>query len=125
MTTLSSGFARARRWLRGHPLAFDAALAFGTLAAMICGSFAARATVAPAFGARTPELFSVLLMTLSAAALVLRRRRPMQVLAVTGALSVVEYVLMEPPARSSWARSTPSTPSPRAPTAPPPGGSAC
>ncbi|MFF8440116.1 sensor histidine kinase [Streptomyces californicus] len=100
MTTLSSGFARARRWLRGHPLAFDAALAFGTLAAMICGSFTAPGDGhgPPAFGARTPELFSVLLMTLSAAALVLRRRRPMQVLAVTGALSVVEYVLMEPPA---------------------------
>ncbi|CAM5720894.1 two-component sensor histidine kinase [Streptomyces californicus] len=100
MTTLSSGFARARRWLRGHPLAFDAALAFGTLAAMICGSFTAPGDGhgPPAFGARAPELYSVLLMTLSAAALVLRRRRPMQVLAVTGALSVVEYVLMEPPA---------------------------
>ncbi|MFJ2023297.1 sensor histidine kinase [Streptomyces sp. NPDC087897] len=100
MTTLSSGFARARRWLRDHPLAFDATLAFCTLSAMICGSFAAPGDYhgPPTFGTRTPELFSVLLMTLSAIALVLRRRRPMQVLAVTGALSVTEYVLMEPPA---------------------------
>ncbi|WNF26647.1 histidine kinase [Streptomyces sp. C11-1] len=100
MTTLSSGFARARRWLRDHPLAFDAALAFCTLVAMICSSFTAPGDRhgPPSFGARTPELFSVLLMTLTAAALVLRRRRPMQVLAVTAALSAVEYVLMEPPA---------------------------
>ncbi|PCG81832.1 two-component sensor histidine kinase [Streptomyces sp. WZ.A104] len=100
MTTLSSGFARARRWLRDHPLAFDAALAFCTLVAMICSSFTGPGDGQgpPSFGARTPELFSVLLMTLTAAALVLRRRRPMQVLAVTAALSAVEYVLMEPPA---------------------------
>ncbi|MFE7140669.1 sensor histidine kinase [Streptomyces sp. NPDC057644] len=100
MTTLSSGFARARRWLRDHPLAFDATLAFGTLVAMICGSFTdpGDGHGPPAFGARTPELFSVLLMALSAAALVLRRRRPMQVLAVTAALAAVEYVLMDPPA---------------------------
>ncbi|MFD5202630.1 sensor histidine kinase [Streptomyces sp. NPDC058375] len=100
MTTLSSGFARARRWLRAHPLAFDATLAFGTLVAMICGSFTdpGDGHGPPAFGARTPELFSVFLMALSAAALVLRRRRPMQVLAVTAALAAVEYVLMDPPA---------------------------
>ncbi|MBM7056458.1 sensor histidine kinase [Streptomyces durocortorensis] len=100
MTTLSSGFARARRWLRDHPLAFDATLAFGTLVAMICGSFTdpGDGHGPPAFGARTPELFSVFLMALSAAALVLRRRRPMQVLAVTAALAAVEYVLMDPPA---------------------------
>ncbi|MFI7893792.1 sensor histidine kinase [Streptomyces sp. CACIS-1.16CA] len=100
MTTLSSGFARARRWLRDHPLAFDATLAFCTLVAMICSSFTdpGDGHGPPAFGARTPELFSVLLMTLTAAALVLRRRRPMQVLAVTAALAAVEYVLMDPSA---------------------------
>ncbi|WDG31789.1 sensor histidine kinase [Streptomyces sp. CA-278952] len=99
MTTLSSGFARARRWLRDHPLAFDAALALGSLVAMICGSFADPGTGhGPTFGTRTPELFSVLLMVLAAVALVLRRRRPMAVLAATGALSATEYILMDPPA---------------------------
>nr|WP_203720345.1 sensor histidine kinase [Streptomyces anulatus] len=99
VTTLSSGFARARRWLRDHPLAFDAALALGSLVAMICGSFADPGTGhGPTFGTRTPEPFSVLLMVLASVALVLRRRRPMAVLAATGALSATEYILMDPPA---------------------------
>ncbi|MFH9607770.1 sensor histidine kinase [Streptomyces sp. NPDC017448] len=99
MTTLSSGFARARRWLRDHPLAFDAAVALGALLSMICGSFAdPGAGHGPTFGTRTPGLFSVFLMVLGAVALVLRRRRPMQVLAATGALAITEYVLTEPPA---------------------------
>ncbi|WP_405634881.1 histidine kinase [Streptomyces sp. NBC_01178] len=99
MTTLSSGFARARRWLRDHPLAFDAAVALGALVSMICGSFAdPGAGHGPTFGARTPGLFSVFLMVLGAVALVLRRRRPVQVLAATGTLTIAEYVLMEPPA---------------------------
>lgn len=99
MTTLSSGFACARRWLRDHPLAFDATLALGSLVAMIAGSFADPGTGhGPTFGTRTPEPFSVLLMVLAAVALVLRRRRPMAVLAATGALSATEYSLMDPPA---------------------------
>ncbi|WP_103509784.1 sensor histidine kinase [Streptomyces sp. SM13] len=99
MTTLSSGFARARRWLRDHPLAFDAALALGALVAMIGGSFADPGTGhGPTFGTRTPEPLSVLLMVLCALALVLRRRRPMAVLAATGLLSATEYVLVDPPA---------------------------
>ncbi|MGW6286184.1 sensor histidine kinase [Streptomyces sp. NPDC055107] len=99
MTTLSSGFACARRWLRDHPLAFDATLALGSLVAMIAGSFAGPGTGhGPTFGTRTPEPFSVLLMVLAAVALVLRRRRPMAVLAATGALSATEYSLMDPPA---------------------------
>lgn len=99
MTTLSSGFARARRWLRDHPLAFDATLALCVLVSMICGSFADPGTGhGPTFGTRTPEAFSVLLMVLAAVALVQRRRRPMVVLAATGALSALEYVLMDPPA---------------------------
>ncbi|WP_411078669.1 sensor histidine kinase [Streptomyces sp. cmx-18-6] len=99
MTTLPSGFARARRWLRDHPLAFDAALAFCVLIAMISGSFADPGTGhGPKFGTRTPELLSVLFMVLAAAALVLRRRRPRAVLAATGVLAAAEYVLMDPPA---------------------------
>ncbi|WP_097869391.1 sensor histidine kinase [Streptomyces sp. rh34] len=98
MTTLSSGFARARRWLRDHPLALDATLAFGSLVAMIGGSFVdPGAGHGQTFGTRTPEPFSVLLMVLAAVALVLRRR-PMSVLAVTGVLSATEYTVMDPPA---------------------------
>ncbi|MFJ8771901.1 sensor histidine kinase [Streptomyces microflavus] len=99
MTTLPSGFARARRWLRDHPLAFDATLAFCVLIAMICGSFADPGKGhGPTFGTRTPEVFSVLLMVLAASALVLRRRHPMAVLAVTGGLTATEYIFMDPPA---------------------------
>ncbi|MEV4878265.1 sensor histidine kinase [Streptomyces cyaneofuscatus] len=99
MTTLPSGFARARRWLRDHPLAFDATLAFCVLIAMICGSFADPGKGhGPTFGTRTPEAFSVLLMVLAASALVLRRRHPMAVLAVTGVLTATEYIFMDPPA---------------------------
>ncbi|MEU9061600.1 sensor histidine kinase [Streptomyces sp. NPDC048430] len=99
MTTLGTGLVRTRRWLRGHPLAFDAGLALAVLVCMICASFAEPDPGhGPVFGARTPEVSSVLLMVLAAAALVLRRRRPMTVLAVTGLLSVVEFVFMDPPA---------------------------
>ncbi|ARF77035.1 two-component sensor histidine kinase [Kitasatospora albolonga] len=100
MTTLPSGFARARRWLRDHPLAFDAALALCVLIAMICGSFAdpGKGHGGPTFGTRTPAVFSVLLMVLAASALVLRRRHPMAVLAVTGALAATEHIFIDPPA---------------------------
>ncbi|MEV2248837.1 histidine kinase [Streptomyces sp. NPDC049970] len=99
MTTLGTGFVRPRRWLRGHPLAFDRGLAAAVLACMLCASFAEpNPGHEPIFGARTPEPSSVLLMVLAAGALVLRRRRPMAVLAVTGLLSAVEFVLMDPPA---------------------------
>ncbi|MET9590124.1 histidine kinase [Streptomyces sp. NPDC006516] len=99
MTTLGTGFVRARRWLRGHPLAFDAWLAVAVLACMICASFVEQNPGrGPVFGTRTPEPSSVLLMVLAAGALVLRRRRPMTVLAVTGLLSAAEFLLMDPPA---------------------------
>ncbi|MFD9504894.1 histidine kinase [Streptomyces sp. NPDC060035] len=99
MTTLGTGLARARRWLRGHPLAFDAALALAVLACMICASFAEpNPGHGPIFGVRTPEPSSVLLMVLGAGALVLRRRDPMAVLGATGLLSTAEFILMDPPA---------------------------
>lgn len=100
MTTLGTRFARARRWLCDHPLAFDAGLALGVLLCMICASFADpnHGANGPSFGTRTPGPFSVLLMVLGAAALVLRRRSPMAVLAATGALSAAEFVVIDPPA---------------------------
>ncbi|MEV5280223.1 sensor histidine kinase [Streptomyces sp. NPDC051994] len=90
---------RARPWLKAHPLALDAALAFGVLLCMVVSSFAdPHGPNGPTFGTRTPGLRSLVLMTLAAAALVLRRRRPMPVLACTGALATVELCLGAPPA---------------------------
>ncbi|MFE4454693.1 histidine kinase [Streptomyces sp. NPDC056796] len=99
MTTLGTGFVRPRRWLRGHPLAFDRGLAAAVLACMFCASFAEpNPGHGPVLGAGPPEPTSVLLMVLAAGALVLRRRRPMAVLAVTGLLTAVEFLLKDPPA---------------------------
>ncbi|MFE9573349.1 sensor histidine kinase [Streptomyces sp. NPDC006692] len=90
---------RARPWLKAHPLALDAALAFGVLLCMVVSSFAdPHGPNGPTFGTRTPGLRSLVLMTLAAVALVLRRRRPMPVLACTGALAAVELCLGAPPA---------------------------
>ena len=100
MTPLGTGLVRPRRWMRGHPLAFDAGLAVAVLACMLSASFAEPnpGRHGPVFGTRVPEVSSVVLMVLGAGALVVRRRRPMTVLAVTGLLSVAEFVLMDPPA---------------------------
>ncbi|MEU6085901.1 sensor histidine kinase [Streptomyces sp. NPDC047085] len=92
-----STLERARCRLKAHPLALDAAIAAVVLLCMIAGSF-----VAPdgehgmSWGARTPDPLSLLLMVLGAAALVLRRRAPKAVLAVTGVLSVIESVTGDP-----------------------------
>jgi signal transduction histidine kinase len=99
VTTLGTGFLRVRRWLRDHPLAFDGALAVAVLVAMIVASFAdPNAPNGPSFGTRTPGAGSVVLMVLAAAVLALRRRNRMAVLAATGGLSIVEFVLVDPPA---------------------------
>ncbi|MEU9606769.1 histidine kinase [Streptomyces sp. NPDC048057] len=99
MTSLATGFARAQRWLREHPLALDAAIATLALACMVVGSFAEPyGEHGPTFGARSPGARSLLLMTLAAAALVCRRRQPMAVLAFTGLLSLIELVFGEPSA---------------------------
>ncbi|MER6454135.1 histidine kinase [Streptomyces sp900105245] len=88
---------RARRSLKAHPLALDAAIAAGVLLCMVAGSF-----VVPkdghgvSWGVRTPDLFALLLMVLGAAALVFRRRVPKTVLAVTGGVSLVEFVTGDP-----------------------------
>ncbi len=84
-------------WLRAHPLAPDAVLAAGVLACMIAGSFVdPHAESGDKWGARTPDPLSLTLMVLAAAVLVLRRRSPMAVLAVTVVLSLVEFVTGDP-----------------------------
>ncbi|MFF3456263.1 sensor histidine kinase [Streptomyces sp. NPDC002730] len=99
MTSLATGFARTRRWLRAHPLAFDGALALAVLICMVVGSFAdPNGPHGPAFGSRTPEPRSLVLMVLVAGALVFRRRNPMPVLVFTTAVSVVELVVGDPAA---------------------------
>jgi signal transduction histidine kinase len=88
---------RARRSLKAHPLALDAALAAGVLVCMVAGSFVVpRGANGVTWGVRTPDPLSLVLMVLGAAALVFRRRAPRTVLAVTGTLSVVESVTGDP-----------------------------
>ncbi|MFF0743310.1 sensor histidine kinase [Streptomyces sp. NPDC004111] len=91
---LGTGLTRPRSWLRAHPLAFDAGLAAVVLGCMISGSFVDPhgGLHGPSFGARAPGARSIVLMTLAAAALVLRRRKPLAVLGATCALTVVELV---------------------------------
>ncbi|MEU0337172.1 histidine kinase [Streptomyces sp. NPDC006193] len=87
----------ARRRLKAHPLVLDAALAAGVLVCMAAGSFVIpRGENGVTWGLRTPEPLSLLLMLLGAAALVLRRRAPKAVLAVTGTVSLVECVTGDP-----------------------------
>lgn len=79
---------------REHPLASDALLALGVLVAMIAASFTDPhgSVTGPTFGDRTPTPLGTVMMTAAALALVLRRRRPFAVLAVTGSLSLVELL---------------------------------
>lgn len=92
-----STFQRARRRLRAHPFALDAALAAGVLVCIVAGSL-----VEPhrpdgvTWALRTPDALSLVLMVLGAAALVLRRRAPLAVLAFTGGVSLVESVTGDP-----------------------------
>ncbi|MGW4275719.1 sensor histidine kinase [Streptomyces seoulensis] len=88
---------RARCRLAAHPLALDAALATAVLVCMVAGSF-----VGPggphgvSWAVREPAPLSLVLMTLGAAALPFRRRAPRTVLAVTGAVSLIECVTGDP-----------------------------
>ncbi|GHG16809.1 sensor histidine kinase [Streptomyces filamentosus] len=79
---------------REHPLAFDALLAAGALVAMIAASFTDPhgSATGPTFGDRAPTLLGVGMMTVSAVALVLRRRRPFAVLAFVSALALIELL---------------------------------
>ncbi|MFI9805141.1 sensor histidine kinase [Streptomyces sp. NPDC052301] len=88
---------RARCSLKAHPWALDAAIAAGVLVCMVAGSFVVpRGPHGVTWGLRTPDPLSLLLMLLAAAALVFRRRAPRTVLAVTGALAVIECVTGDP-----------------------------
>ncbi|SMQ15765.1 Histidine kinase [Streptomyces sp. Ag82_O1-12] len=92
-----STLARAKHQAKAHPLALDAILALAVLVCMVAGSFVEpRHRDSVNWVLRTPDLLSLLLMTLGAAALVFRRRAPMAVLALTGTLSVVESVTGDP-----------------------------
>ncbi|MEU6126718.1 histidine kinase [Streptomyces sp. NPDC047123] len=93
MTTL----VRGRGWARTHPLAVDAILASAALVCMVVGSFAEPyGEHGPTWGARTPDVPSLLLMACGALALVFRRRAPWSVLAATCAASIVELLTGEP-----------------------------
>ncbi|WP_461059519.1 sensor histidine kinase [Streptomyces pseudoechinosporeus] len=93
MTTIK----RTGNWLRAHPLAVDGALAAAVLMCMIVASFAAPdGHGGKTWGTRPPDALGLTLMTLSALALVFRRRGPLPVLAVTGVLSLLEMVSDDP-----------------------------
>ncbi|WP_228982888.1 histidine kinase [Streptomyces sp. DH12] len=100
MPAQGNALTRARDRLRAHPVACDALLAAAVLAAMVLGSFVDPHGdgAGPTFGTRTPGPASVVLMVLGAAALVARRRAPLRALAVTGAVTVAEFVAGDPPA---------------------------
>ncbi|MEU4033035.1 sensor histidine kinase [Streptomyces collinus] len=92
-----STLERARCGLKAHPLALDAAIAAGVLVCMVAGSFVVpRGPNGVTWGVRSPAPFGLFLMTVGAAALVFRRRAPKTVLAVTGAVSVIESVTGDP-----------------------------
>ncbi|AZP17216.1 sensor histidine kinase [Streptomyces aquilus] len=88
---------RVRHQLKAHPMALDAILAVGVLACMVVGSFVdPRGPDGVTWGIRTPDPLSLVLIGLSAAALVFRRRAPITVLALTGTFSIVECVTGDP-----------------------------
>ncbi|MFF5956849.1 sensor histidine kinase [Streptomyces luteogriseus] len=92
-----STLARARCQAKAHPLAMDAVLAAAVLVCMVAGSFVEpRHRDSVSWVLRTPDLLSLLLMTLGAVALVFRRRAPMAVLALTGTLCVIESLTGDP-----------------------------
>ncbi len=75
----------------------DALLATVVLICMVIGSFAEpHGQQGPTWGTRTPDLPSLLLMTLGAFALVFRRRAPWSVLGATCAASLAELLTGEP-----------------------------
>ncbi|NEA62165.1 histidine kinase [Streptomyces sp. SID12488] len=88
---------RARRHLKAHPLVLDVALAAAVLLCMLGASFVdPHGKHGGGWTARTPDALSLVLMVLSSAALTLRRRAPMKVLAFTGVASLVESVTADP-----------------------------
>ncbi|MEU7179617.1 MULTISPECIES: sensor histidine kinase [Streptomyces] len=81
------------RWHQTHPLAFDAVLAAIALAAILSTSVAdLHGSQGPRFGVRPLSATTASLAAVACAALVLRRRMPRTVLAVTGVLTIVELI---------------------------------
>ncbi|GAU69518.1 putative two-component histidine kinase [Streptomyces sp. NBRC 110611] len=81
------------QWHRRHPLAFDAALAVAAFACVLCGAVVDPHRVhGPKFAPEHLTATTVVLAALACTALVFRRRLPRTVLAVTGALTIVELV---------------------------------
>ncbi|MGW0330541.1 sensor histidine kinase [Streptomyces sp. NPDC003011] len=88
---------RARRHLKAHPMALDAALAAGVLSCMVAGSFVdPHGERGVSWILRTPDPLSLVLIALGSAALVFRRRAPVTVLVLTGTFSLVEAVTGDP-----------------------------
>ncbi|AYC41873.1 sensor histidine kinase [Streptomyces griseorubiginosus] len=88
---------RVRRHLKAHPVAADAVLAAGVFLCMVAGSFVdPHSEHDVSWSLRTPAPLSLVLIAVAAAALVLRRRAPLAVLAVTGAASVTECITGDP-----------------------------
>ncbi|GAA1886177.1 histidine kinase [Streptantibioticus ferralitis] len=79
--------ARARHWARAHPLALD-----GGLAAVVLGLILTSAVAGPPAHQYRLDPVNVTLAVLACAPLVVRRRIPRSVLAVTGATAVLGFV---------------------------------
>ncbi|MEV5973623.1 sensor histidine kinase [Streptomyces sp. NPDC051921] len=100
MTTDRTLLSRSRERLRDHPLAFDTALAFCVLVAMVIASFTdpQGSPDGPTFGDRSPSGTAVVVMLVGAVALVFRRRQPIPVLVFTTTVSLVALLGDERPA---------------------------
>ncbi|MFD8548913.1 sensor histidine kinase [Streptomyces sp. NPDC059649] len=80
-------------WYRTHPLAFDAALAVAVFVCILFGAVADPHRVhGPRIVPHELTATTVVLAALACAPLVLRRRQPRTVLAVTGTLTLVELI---------------------------------
>ncbi|MFE0512653.1 sensor histidine kinase [Streptomyces sp. NPDC058964] len=92
-----STLERVRCRLKAYPLALDAGVAAGVLVCMVVGSFVdPQGEDGVTWGVRSPDTLSLVLITVAAAALVLRRGAPRTVLAVTGTVALVECVTGDP-----------------------------
>ncbi|MCK8679721.1 sensor histidine kinase [Streptomyces lichenis] len=85
--------------MREHPFALDSAIALAVLVSMVAGSYAdPHRPDGAVFGDRAPDLPSLLLMAVGAAALLVRRRAPLLALGCTGAVTVLEFAGGDPAA---------------------------
>ncbi|MEU8999421.1 histidine kinase [Streptomyces caniferus] len=81
------------QWHRAHPRAVDVVLAVAVFACILCAAVAdPHGPHGPRFGGHHLSATTVVLAALACAALVLRRRLPRTVLALTGACTIVELL---------------------------------